>query len=93
MDRLAEILAEHGTPKTKSTPRLGAAEVDVTLEDGRSPTGQRRPRLARVGTLGNIADLQPFFARASIETYEGVYEAGGVDWEAVEDGIWDEIEQ
>lgn len=87
MDRLTAVLAQHATPR--STPRLGD---EVVLQDAQSAAG-RRPRLGGVRQVHGAAALQPFFARASIETYEGVYAAGGVDWEAVEQGVWAEIEE
>ena len=90
MDRLSEIMVEHSTPAMRSTPRLGHETVE--LAEGRSPTGQRRPRLNGIRRLHTLHQLQPFFSRASIETYEGVYLDAGVDWPAVEDGLWGEVE-
>lgn len=92
MDRLTEIMADYATPNLRSTPRLGMDD-SLHLEEARSLTGQRRPRLGQVQKLHTLYQLQPFFSRASIETFEGVYEDAGVDWEAVEDGLWHEIEQ
>jgi len=51
----------------------------------------RRPQLTSVNALLSLYQLQPFFAGASIETYEGVYGNRGVDWEAVEEGLYREI--
>lgn len=92
MDRLSEIMAEYATPNLRATPKLGGDDVAIELADGRSLTGQRRPRLSGVKRLRTLHQLQPFFSRASIETYEGVYIDAGVDWVAVEDGLWGEVE-
>ncbi|WWC60178.1 uncharacterized protein I303_102743 [Kwoniella dejecticola CBS 10117] len=51
----------------------------------------RRPRLSGIRTLDSIYQLQPFFSRASIDTFEGVFGGMGVDWDAVEDGLNREI--
>jgi hypothetical protein len=91
MDRLSDIMAEYATPSLRSTPRLGD-ETTFELADARSPTGQRRPRLNGVNKLHTLLQLRPFFSRASMETYEGVYLGAGVDWSAVEDGLWGELE-
>lgn len=62
-------------------------------DDNETGTGTtlRRPHLTSVHTLSSLYQLQPFFARASIDTYEGVYGSRGVDWETVEDGLNAEI--
>lgn len=41
--------------------------------------------------MSSLKQLQPFFSRASIETFEGVYADTGVDWDAIEDGLVNEI--
>ena len=58
---------------------------------GTEGSSARRPRLAAVHAISSLSQLAPFFNRASIDTYEGVYSNEGVDWEAVEDGLNGEI--
>ncbi|KAL7419677.1 hypothetical protein Q5752_005591 [Cryptotrichosporon argae] len=82
MDRLSEILTEHAH---------ATLTIDAPLEPAINVAGPRRPRLAHVRTLTQLHQLHTFFARASIDTFEGVYANGGVDWEAVEDGLVGEI--
>ena len=50
-----------------------------------------KPRLRSIKSLTSIYQLQPFFSRASIDTFEGVYSSASVDWDAVEDSLLDEI--
>jgi hypothetical protein len=84
MDRLNEILAEH-THRSAPPPQLDV----VSWEEDQ--LGPRRPRLGAVTRLTSLYQLQPFFARASIDTFEGVYQGQGVDWEKVEEGLSEEI--
>lgn len=54
-------------------------------------TSLRRPRLTNLNTLTSLYQLQSFFARASIDTFEGVYANAGIDWDAIEKGLDSEI--
>lgn len=48
--------------------------------------------LNRLRQIDSIRDLIPFFSNVSLSSYESVYaSAGNVDWEAVEQGILDDI--
>jgi hypothetical protein len=47
--------------------------------------------LTEVDHLTSLYQLQPFCARASIDTFEGVYGNQGVDWDAVEAGLDGEV--
>ncbi|KAG6879369.1 hypothetical protein C0992_003189 [Termitomyces sp. T32_za158] len=52
----------------------------------------RRPMLNSLRQIESIRDLIPFFSNVSITSYESVYASGGnVDWEAVEQGILDDM--
>jgi hypothetical protein len=52
----------------------------------------RRPLLNSLRQIDSIRDLIPFFSNVSISSYESVYASGGnVDWEAVEQGIMDDM--
>ncbi|ORX36308.1 Dopey, N-terminal-domain-containing protein [Kockovaella imperatae] len=82
MDRLAEIMFEHAHAGDDAPALAIGSEGSSAL---------RRPRLAAVQTIVSLSQLRPFFSRASIDTYEGVYSNDGVDWEAVEEGLKDEI--
>lgn len=81
VDRLAEILAESAT----------VTKTDDAIPVESSDDRPRRPHLAGVRTLTSLHQLQPFFSRASIETFEGVYNDAGVDWDAIEEGLNAEI--
>lgn len=83
MDRLNEILAEHS--------HLRSQQIQLDVVSWEEQVGPRRPRLGSVRKLGSLSQLQPFFARASIDTFEGVYSGQGVDWERVEEGLNEEI--
>lgn len=80
VDRLGEILAEHA----------GAKEDDAVLPV-ESVSGLRRPQLSNLRSITSIYQLQPFFSRASMDTFEGVYNNAGIDWDAIEDGLTNEI--
>ncbi|KAJ3545543.1 hypothetical protein NM688_g5613 [Phlebia brevispora] len=89
IDRLAEVVGElpieggsrhqdHGTVATPVTPTQGARSL-------------RKPFLT-AHQIDSIRDLVPFFNQASIASYESVYSSGGsVDWEAVEDGLYQDM--
>jgi hypothetical protein len=79
---LAEILAESAT-----AIKGGEDAIPVEQADDRP----RRPHLAGVRALTSLHQLQPFFSRASIDTFEGVYNDAGVDWDAIEEGLNAEI--
>lgn len=81
LDRLNEILSEHAH----------IAHTAKDLLDWEEQVGPRRPRLTGLKSLDSLYQLQPFFARASIDTFEGVYSGQGVDWEKVEEGLLEEI--
>lgn len=52
----------------------------------------RRPMLNSVRQIDSIRDLIPFFTQVSMASYESVYGSGGnVDWEAVEQGLLDDM--
>jgi hypothetical protein len=65
-----------------------AVTLDIYDNDTRT---LRRPRLTDVHHLTSLHQLQPFCARASIDTFEGVYGNQGVDWETVEAGLDREV--
>lgn len=70
---------EHAGALTPSTPFTGTRAL-------------RRPFLRALHAIDSIRDLVPFFNQASIAAYESVYTSGGsVDWEAVEDGLYQDM--
>jgi hypothetical protein len=101
MDRLSEILSENN----QSVPVgfLRVPRLPIVIENlQHSPASLlfgsddissllRRPRLNSIRTLTSLHQLQPFFSRASVDTFEGVYSNAKVDWDAVEDGLLGEI--
>ncbi|WWC97086.1 hypothetical protein V866_003964 [Kwoniella sp. B9012] len=89
MDCLSNILNDNDGHRGRSGSDRSPYEPLVLSEQ--SENGARKPRLSSVRTLNSIYQLQPFFSRASIDTFEGVYGGVGVDWEAVEEGLSEEI--
>ncbi len=61
------------------------------LVESEENSSLRKPRLSAFRILTSLHQLQPFFSRASIDTFEGVYSSSGVDWDAVEDDMMAEI--
>lgn len=48
--------------------------------------------LNSIRQIDSIRDLVPFFTQVSMASYESVYSSGGnVDWEAVEQGLLDDM--
>lgn len=48
--------------------------------------------LKSIRQIDSIRDLIPFFSHVSISSYESVYaSSGNIDWEAVEQGILDDM--
>ena len=48
--------------------------------------------LNAVRQIDSVRDLVPFFTQVSMASYESVYGSGGnVDWEAVEQGLLDDM--
>ncbi|EMD42316.1 hypothetical protein CERSUDRAFT_102665 [Gelatoporia subvermispora B] len=87
LDRLAEIAgslpaAENNLPTPQNASASGS-------EEGKA---MRRTLLRSVRQIDSIRDLVPFFAQASIATYESVYNSFGlVDWDAVEQGLLEDV--
>jgi hypothetical protein len=99
MDRLSEILSEHKHTQVSCPSTTVWDEADVQTNHEPVPldvydndtTALRRPRLTDVHHLTSLYQLQPFCARASIDTFEGVYGNQGVDWDNVESGLDREV--
>jgi hypothetical protein len=99
MDRLSEILSEHKHTRVSCPGTIKWTEADVQANHDTTPldvydndtTALRRPRLTEVHHLTSLYQLQPFCARASIDTFEGVYGNQGVDWDNVESGLDREV--
>jgi len=47
--------------------------------------------LANVKAISSLHQLEQFFSRASIDTFETVYASREVDWAAIEEGFSGEI--
>ena len=59
---------------------------------GDSLSAGRKPMLNAVRQIDSVRDLVPFFTQVSMASYESVYGSGGsVDWEAVEQGLLDDM--
>lgn len=88
MDRLSELLSDH-LHISSDTQHQTYRSLDIP--DSPASSALRRPRLSQVQALTSLRQLHPFFARSSIDTYEGVYSNQGIDWEAVENNMDAEI--
>jgi protein dopey len=51
----------------------------------------RRPMLRSVHHISSVKDLVPFFSRISLYAYETTYAGGLIDWDAVEQGLLDDL--
>ncbi|WWC87738.1 uncharacterized protein L201_002630 [Kwoniella dendrophila CBS 6074] len=89
MDCLANILADDQRGRNMGAGQSGN---DQSLNLSEQTEDQpRKPRLSSFKKIHSIYQLQTFFSRASIDTFEGVFGGMGVDWEAVEEGLNKEI--
>ncbi|ODO06352.1 hypothetical protein L198_01584 [Cryptococcus wingfieldii CBS 7118] len=89
MDRLADVLSELDN---KPSPNLSQEElVPLASPTTQGPAPLRRPRLSGVKTMTSLHQLQPFLARASMDTFESVYGDYGVDWDGIEESLTGEI--
>jgi hypothetical protein len=88
MDQLAEIA---GSLPVGDSSRTGITTLN-SLNTFASARPLRRPLLNSLRQIDSIRDLVPFFSNVSITSYESVYaSSGNVDWEAVEQGILDDM--
>ncbi|KAG6851405.1 hypothetical protein H0H93_005803 [Arthromyces matolae] len=87
MDQLAEIAG--ALPVGDGVNGVPTPNLPATFPDQRP---LRRPMLNSLRQIESIRDLIPFFSNVSISSYESVYASGGnVDWEAVEEGILEDM--
>jgi len=103
MDQLAEIagnlpVAELPLPNltgTTSTTNNGHLTQNIDIDLHSNNANLRRPMLAGIRGIDSIRDLVPFFSHVSISSYESVYagagNGGGIDWEAVENGLLEDM--
>ncbi|WVR03947.1 hypothetical protein IAU60_000946 [Kwoniella sp. DSM 27419] len=74
-----------------------ARDGALSLVDSEDPSERngigacKRPKLANARRLNSLSELRGFFARASIDTFEGVYNGLPVDWDYVESGLNSEL--
>ncbi|KAH7886231.1 Dopey, N-terminal-domain-containing protein [Phlebopus sp. FC_14] len=96
-DQLAEIVGSLPVPDAKERTRgrseaIYPSAASVTFPSASDPRAMRRPMLNALRQIDSIRDLIPFFSHVSISSYESVYaSAGNIDWEAVEQGILDDM--
>lgn len=99
MDRLGELLNRRpdllrNVKPSQRTQADGHGLVNGGNEVTVSGTGKGGSTLARPilgrsrqSKIASLAELEPFFSRASLVNYEAVYAMGGVDWAAVENSL------
>ncbi|KIK97672.1 hypothetical protein PAXRUDRAFT_824668 [Paxillus rubicundulus Ve08.2h10] len=93
-DQLAEIVGSLPIPDASERTRTKNGEVvfPSTSTSTAESRATRRPMLNTLRQIDSIRDLIPFFSNISISTYESVYaSAGNIDWEAVEQGLLDDM--
>lgn len=92
MDQLSDTV---GQLPVSDGNDLGSTNADGSFGPSTPALGQRhmrRPMLNSLRQVDTVRDLLPFFSHISIASYESVYASGGViDWEAVEEGIIDNM--
>lgn len=87
LDRLAEVTGSLPLGDGAAQPLHVTTPTPMT--DNRP---MRRPMLRSLRQIDSIRDLVPFFSSASIASYESVYSSGGlIDWEAVEQGLLEDM--
>ncbi|EAL17745.1 hypothetical protein CNBL2580 [Cryptococcus deneoformans B-3501A] len=91
MDKLAELLSELGSKGGDTELSLSEPSLVLTSPLNRLPNSLRRPRLSEVTSIVSLQQLQMFFARASMDTFESVYAEAAVDWNGIEEGLLGEI--
>ncbi|KIR58136.1 hypothetical protein I314_06101 [Cryptococcus bacillisporus CA1873] len=91
MDRLAELLTELGSRGGDTEASPSEPSLVLTSPINRLPKSLRRPRLSEVTSIASLQQLQTFFARASMDTFESVYAEAAVDWNGIEEGLLGEI--
>lgn len=97
-DRLAETVTNIPVPEAKERSKASSGVTFPTSSasisfpsDGQS-SKMRHPMLNSLRQIDSIRDLIPFFSHVSISSYESIYAtAGNIDWEAVEQGILDDM--
>ncbi|KAG2076732.1 hypothetical protein BDR04DRAFT_1132425 [Suillus decipiens] len=84
-DQLAEVVGNLPIPE----PRVSSTSLAFPVHSERA---LRKPILKSIRQIDSIRDLLPFFSHVSISSYESVYaSSGNIDWEAVEQGILDDM--
>ena len=83
LDQMGEVFSQ------SKAPYESAAKAIPSLQREHSQATLRKPLLyeLRQSRIDSFAQLEPFFSRVSLATYEKLYVGGGIDWESVEIGI------
>ncbi|KAG2350958.1 hypothetical protein BDR05DRAFT_955104 [Suillus weaverae] len=93
-DQLAEVVGSLPIPEPREPQGIGLSlptSTSLTFPT-HSDRALRKPILKSIHQLDSIRDLFPFFSHVSISSYESVYaSSGNIDWEAVEQGILDDM--
>ncbi|KAI6154002.1 Dopey, N-terminal-domain-containing protein [Pisolithus tinctorius] len=97
-DQLAETITSLPVPETKEHSKANGgvtfptSSTSISFPSAGQSVKMRRPMLDNLRQIDSIRDLMPFFSHVSISSYESVYAcAGNIDWEAVEQGILDDM--
>ncbi|KAG2744495.1 hypothetical protein P692DRAFT_20837634 [Suillus brevipes Sb2] len=93
-DQLAEVVGSLPIPEPREPQGMGLSLPTSTslAFPAHSDRALRKPILKSIRQIDSIRDLFPFFSHVSISSYESVYaSSGNIDWEAVEQGILDDM--
>ncbi|KIM70102.1 hypothetical protein SCLCIDRAFT_1160646 [Scleroderma citrinum Foug A] len=98
-DRLADKVVNLPIPdvKVRATNNsdgvaFPTSSTSVSFPSSSRTNKLRRPMLNNLRQIDSIRDLISFFSHVSLSSYESLYaSAGNIDWEAVEQGILDDI--
>lgn len=61
------------------------------LKFGNSSNNVKRPGLIGINKVADISELKPFFERLSYYNYENIYNGDGIDYEACEEDIFNDL--
>ncbi|KAI6136235.1 Dopey, N-terminal-domain-containing protein [Pisolithus sp. B1] len=97
-DQLAETVTNIPVPEVKERSKASSgvtfptSSASISFPSTGQPNKMRHPMLNSLRQIDSIRDLIPFFSHVSISSYESIYAtAGNIDWEAVEQGILDDM--
>ncbi|KAF8313993.1 hypothetical protein DL93DRAFT_1101270 [Clavulina sp. PMI_390] len=87
-----ESLMDLLTDSTSALPDENSSARAIHIHDSAwKDKSMRKPMLLNVRSISSIKDLIPFFSHVSLYAYETTYMGGLVDWDAVEQGLLEDL--